>query len=224
MIASSARASSASAGTSTSASPPVEARVIRTSDQPSPLDSAIPNGRLSSSSLASTTPLSSSAGSSSSATNTGPVPETGVGASSGDSWRTAPAPRRPARARAVRAVPRAARSSARRARSAARACNRDGRAARPGQPAVAGAGLDDHEGIGIAHLLPTTVERAPDTRAEQRADLGARHEVAIGAAGAVTRREEADLGLVERHFDEPIERDRTLAPDEARDRVGGRTG
>ena len=72
--------------------------------------------------------------------------------------------------------------------------------------------------------MPTIVECSGHARAEQRADLGARHEVTVGAAGAVTRREEADLGLVEGRFDEPIERDRTLAPDQARDRVGSRAG
>jgi hypothetical protein len=39
----------------------------------------------------------------------------------------------------------------------------------------------------------------------------------------VTRREEADRGFVQRDLDEPVERDRTLAPDQVRDRVGGGT-
>jgi hypothetical protein len=36
--------------------------------------------------------------------------------------------------------------------------------------------------------------------------------------------EEARARRVERQLDEPVERDRTLAPDEAGDRVGGGTG
>jgi hypothetical protein len=68
------------------------------------------------------------------------------------------------------------------------------------------------------------VERARDARAEQRADLRARDEVAAGAARAVAGLEEARARRVERQLDEPVERDRTLAPDEAGDRVGGGTG
>jgi hypothetical protein len=40
----------------------------------------------------------------------------------------------------------------------------------------------------------------------------------------VAGREEAGVGLVQREVDESIERDRTLAPYEARDGVGGRAG
>ena len=39
-----------------------------------------------------------------------------------------------------------------------------------------------------------------------------------------TGREEADCGLVQRELEESIERDRALAPDEARDGIGGRAG
>ena len=170
-------------------------------------------------------PVSSSAGSSSSATNTGPVPDDrGRRVVRRLAARTGRAPRRPARARAARAARRAARPTARRARSAARAgtsgaARSTSRASRP----LPGAGLDDDERIGLAERVPAPVERARHARAEQRADLGARDEVAAGAARAVTRREEADLGLVERDLDEPVERDRALAADEARDRVGRRT-
>jgi hypothetical protein len=38
----------------------------------------------------------------------------------------------------------------------------------------------------------------------------------------VTGLEETGPGRVERQLDEPVERDRALAPDEAGDRVGGR--
>ncbi|MGO9873216.1 MAG: hypothetical protein ACLPVY_05400 [Acidimicrobiia bacterium] len=40
----------------------------------------------------------------------------------------------------------------------------------------------------------------------------------------MTGREEADVGLVQRDVDEPVEGDGTLAPDQARDGVGGRAG
>jgi hypothetical protein len=40
----------------------------------------------------------------------------------------------------------------------------------------------------------------------------------------VPGREEADRGLVQRELEESIERDRALAPDEARDGIGGRAG
>ena len=100
-------------------------------------DSAIPNGRLSSSSLASTTPVISSAGSSSSATNTGPEPadrygrvfarllhegsERLVGRLELESRRVAPPGARP--------TPRPARSAARAAHSG---CARNtSRASRP---------------------------------------------------------------------------------------------
>src|ERR1700681_4609894 len=89
------------------------------------------------------------------------------------------------------------------------------------EPAVAGARLDHDERVGIVELVPTPVERSRDARTEERADLRARDEIATGTAGAVPGREEANVGLVQRHLDEPIERDRTFAPDEARDRVGG---
>jgi hypothetical protein len=39
----------------------------------------------------------------------------------------------------------------------------------------------------------------------------------------MARREEARARRVQRELYEPVERDRTLAPDEARDRVGGRS-
>jgi hypothetical protein len=88
------------------------------------------------------------------------------------------------------------------------------------EPPVPRPRFDHHERIGCAEVAPTPVERAPDAGAEQRADFGTGDEVAARAPRAPTRREEADLGLVQRDFDESVERDRTLAPDQARDRVG----
>jgi hypothetical protein len=90
-----------------------------------------------------------------------------------------------------------------------------------GEVAGACARLDDDERIGVVERAPAPVERAGDARAEQRSHLGTRDEVATGAAGAAARREESDLGLVQRDLDEAIERDRALAPDQVRDRVGG---
>jgi len=92
------------------------------------------------------------------------------------------------------------------------------------QAAVARARLDHDERVGLALRPPVLVERTRDTRAEQRADFGARDEVASGAARAVAGREEPHARLVQRELDEPVERDRTLAPDEAGDCVGGRAG
>jgi hypothetical protein len=89
---------------------------------------------------------------------------------------------------------------------------------------VAGPGLDNDERIGAPEVTPVAVERSRNARTEQRADLGTRDEVAAGAPRAVTHREEPGARLVEREIDEAIERDRTLAPDQARDRFGGCAG
>jgi hypothetical protein len=91
-----------------------------------------------------------------------------------------------------------------------------------GEPSVSGAGLDHDVRIGCAELLPTSVQRAGDAGAEQRSDLGAGDEVAVGAAGTVTGREEPDVRVVQGDVDETVERDGTLASDQPRDRVGGR--
>jgi len=40
----------------------------------------------------------------------------------------------------------------------------------------------------------------------------------------VARREKPDRGFVQRELEEPVEGDRALAPDAARDGIGGRTG
>ncbi len=92
------------------------------------------------------------------------------------------------------------------------------------QAAAARAGFDHDERVGLSERAPVPVERAGNTRAEQRADLGAGDEVAAGAARAVPGLEEAGAGCVQRELDEPVEGDRALAPDEAGDRVGGRAG
>jgi hypothetical protein len=92
------------------------------------------------------------------------------------------------------------------------------------EAAVARAGFDDHERVGVAELVPAAVESARHAGTEQGTDLGARDEVAPRAPGAVARREEADVGLVQRDLDEPVERDRTLTPDQARDRLGRAAG
>ena len=92
------------------------------------------------------------------------------------------------------------------------------------EPAVARTRFDDDERVGLLRGAPAPVERTRDARAEQRANFGARDEVASTATRAVPGREESDRRLVQRELHEPVEGDRALASDEARDRVGGRTG
>jgi hypothetical protein len=92
------------------------------------------------------------------------------------------------------------------------------------ESAVARAGFDDDERVGLLRGAPAPIECARNARAEQRADFRARDEVAPTPARAVPGREEADCGLVQREVEESIERDRALAPDEARDGIGGRAG
>jgi hypothetical protein len=92
------------------------------------------------------------------------------------------------------------------------------------EAAIARAGFDHDERIRLAQRAPLPVEGARNTRAEQRTYLGARDEVATGTPRAVTGFEEPGTRLVQRSLDEPVERDRALAPDQAGDRVGGRTG
>ena len=167
--------------------------------------------RLSSSSFAMTTPSTVSAGSSSSALTIGPraldrhrhaaVAEIGA--------RRAERVLERLDGQQLALLPRAAPPTARRARTAARArtsgsARSTSRHSRPDP----GARLHHDERIGIAELVPPPVERAGDARAEQRTDLGARDEVAAGAPGAVTGREEAGLRVVERGLDEGAERDR----------------
>ena len=88
------------------------------------------------------------------------------------------------------------------------------------EPAVSGPGLDDQEGIGLVERAPEPVERDRCTRAEERADLGTRDEVAPSPTRAVSRREEAALA-VEGGFHEPVEGDRAFAVDQLRDACRG---
>jgi len=81
-----------------------------------------------------------------------------------------------------------------------------------------GTGLDHEERVGLLLLTPTAVELARDASAEQWADFGTRDEVASGAARAAAGREEAGRRFVQSKLDEPVERDRALAPDQASDR------
>ena len=48
-----------------------------------------------------------------------------------------------------------------------------------------GAGLDHEERIGRAQIVPAAIQRPPDQRAEERADLRAGDEVATGSTGSV---------------------------------------
>ena len=155
------------------------------------------NGRLSSSSLASTTPSTVERGqlverADDRARCRRPAPAIVVGRSATSTGR---APRRAARRSAARAARRAAPASARRARSAARARTRarpaarrarGGRCPRPASTTT--------NGSGSPSSCHHSVERAGDARAEQRTDLGAGDEVAAGPPGAVTRREEPARG------------------------------
>ena len=194
----------------------------RTSCQRAPSHSAMPNGRLSSSSLASTTPSSSSAGSSSSATNTGPVPATGHGASSRRRPRERPE-RLVGRLELERValfVPQRGRAldehvvqrrCARRARRAARHA-RVGRCPRPPRSRRTDPGR------------PSSRHRRSSARATHAPN-------SEPTSGLVTKsrparpaprpgREEAGPRLVQRELDEPVERDRPFAPDQAGDRLG----
>jgi hypothetical protein len=83
---------------------------------------------------------------------------------------------------------------------------------RAGEGAGAGAGLDDDERVGPGELVPPSVERPPDDRAEQRPDLRARQEVAP-AAGTTARRVEAGVVGVEREVEVLVEADRPAAAD-----------
>ena len=74
-----------------------------------------------------------------------------------------------------------ARPRARRARNAARARTRAAARSTSREPAVAGAGLDHDERIGLVELVPAPIEGAGDARAEQRTNLGAGDEIAPGA-------------------------------------------
>jgi hypothetical protein len=79
--------------------------------------------------------------------------------------------------------------------------------------AVAGAGIDHEVRVGRAHPFPCVVERTSHQRAEERADLGARDEVAPAPPCATPSREEPVGRIVERSLDERVERDRPLPVD-----------
>ena len=173
-------------------------------------------GRLSSSSLASTTPSSGTAGSSSSAVTIGPMPTTGCGASS--SARTT-GPSASSNGSTVSRSRCAARSAGDRSTSTYRsAAAQSGAAASTScarRPRPAPASITRIR-VGLLQLAPPPVERAGDQRAEQRSDLGAGDEVAPGAPRAPGAGEEAVVA-VERELDERVERDRSFPPDPLRD-------
>ncbi len=163
---------------------------------------AIPNGRLSSSSLASTTaPLAESAGSSSSARDDRARDRRGlglvvVGTAHERAERFVGAARAASRSRCSARkrggsfdehVPQ--RGAGTRARRAAPR----GRGDRcPRRPRPRGTGS------GSSRRVPQPVEGARDARTEQRPDLGARDEVAPGPARAAARREEPALAVERR--------------------------
>ena len=145
-------------------------RALRASASPS--HSAMPNGRLSSSSLASTTASpAASAGSSSSAANTGPAPRAGTGwSSSRAARRTGRAPRRPVRAARRCALLGAQRGGAldehvaQRPQALGRGAQHLAREA-----AVARAGFDHEERIGLVERVPAA-GRAHARRTRRTAD------------------------------------------------------
>ena len=181
---------STSAGTTVSVSVPSSATVTNTSCHDPPTRSSRRTGRLSRSSLATTTPV------------IGPV-----GRSAADSK---PSPRgrwSPWRARERgrlldHHVPQRPRSGAL------------GRGGPHGhrQRAHPGPGLDHREGIGPTQALPLGIEGAGQHGTEQRADLDAGDEVTPPAGGA-PRRVEAARGVVEGQAHDLGEGQRPLGPD-----------
>ena len=88
------------------------------------------------------------------------------------------------------------------------------------QPPAPGAGVDDDERVRTGELGPRAVEISGDEGAEQHADLGARDEVAPRTPGAAAPGVEPAVLVVQGGVDEPVERDRPLAPDALSDPLG----
>ena len=202
-----------------SSTKPSPSTPTRTSDQPSAVRSTTRNGRLSSSSLARTTPSAGPRGARRATVAIGPMPATAtrrvvVGAFVHDGPSASSTG---SSASSVALLGAAARRSARRARSAARGAHRAASAstsaARRPRPAPASTTKNGSGPPSSSHQ-PSSAPR--HQRAEQRADLGAGDEVAAGAAGAVRAGEEAAVA-VERVLDERVERDRPFPMDPLRD-------
>jgi hypothetical protein len=87
--------------------------------------------------------------------------------------------------------------------------------------ATPGPGLDDTERRRLAEITPPRVDRVREDRAEQRADLGTREEVAPAAGGSVLRVEAVVL-VVQRGVDERGVGDRTVRPYVRREPIGER--
>ena len=93
-----------------------------------------------------------------------------------------------------------------------RGAGRAGRQHRPGERARTRSGVDHHVGVRAAELEPPLVEGAGHDRAEERADLRRREEVAP-PAGPATGCVEAARRVVEGRVDELLERDRAVSAD-----------
>ena len=177
--------------------------------QPSAVRSTRPKARLSSSSLASTTPVSGprrQLGRTTRPAGPAPVAAPGDAPGVGPSGRCRPRWSPWWARRAGRALDQhVAQRRARRRGSAAST-------ARASVPAP-GAGLDHGERIGAAQLVPPGVEGPGQHGAEQRPDLGAGQEVARAGPARPPRGVEAVVGVVERAVDHLVERQRALAAD-----------
>ena len=207
----SAAASFSDAGTRTSTKRGAVDR-DRTSSQRAPSHCAIPNGRLSSSSLARTTLSTGISGRSSSDANTGPAAGTATSSSSASRVRrTGRAPRRPARSAGARAVARAQRRRPLDEHVAQR-----GEALGLGapdvarEPAAARTGLDDEERIRTADRATSPVERTRRRTRRTATRLRATSRSRRPARPAPwPRAKNPSSGSYERALHEHVERDRS---------------
>ena len=200
---------------------PPGSRSTRTSHQLPPRRSARPKGRLSSSSLASTTAGPGSRGmaarltqigpSGASATGTSVSGSTGGKASAGSSVGGDVQPPLGG-APLDEHVAQGGRAGRRR--------RQDGAAQGP-RP---GTGLDDDEHRRLAEGPPLLVQHPGDDRAEEGPDLGAGDEVTLPAPRAAADLVEAGLGVVQRPLDHPPERHGPVAADVVGDPGGGGGG
>ncbi len=88
----------------------------------------------------------------------------------------------------------------------------------PGERPVAGSYLGHQEGTGFAEPGVQVDDRICEQLGEDRMDMGAGHEMAVGSDGGLL--EEAS-GTEQRQLHVLGERDRAVVPDRARDRVAG---
>ena len=191
----------------------------RTSHHSPARRSARPKGRLSTSSLASTTAGPSTRGSSPRLTQIGPPHRfrhrrLGVGVDRGErEGRVLQAQglrvQAPLRRRALD-------QDVAQRRRAVRGRGQHGAAQRAG----AGAGVDHDERVGRSHVPPPAVERPAHHGAEQRPHLGAGEEVALAGTRPATGLVEPAGGVVERGLEHPLQRPRPVPADLGGDALG----